>query len=279
MEQYARRRLSDSDLSGSGSPAGVTQAARPGHAAGSRAPVLEEGSGLQAPLCGYVFKAGSPSCGIRDVRVSMHEGTVREDGVGLFARAFRERYPETPIFDEVAFADPYAREAAVTALFTMHRWRQSGLESRRTAHFHREHRAVLLSRDPAAVERLDRLVDAASDPIGERGTAPAYGEAELRPRYGSTLAELLQRVPDRSDHERALMALADAIGALLLPGGREAREVRAVAQHLARRYPAESDLAGTMAALAELAELHAPGRLTDAYTAPHPAALDLYCGL
>ena len=268
MEKYARRRLSDPDVAGSVSGGGVAQAAPD-----------EETSGSWAPLCGYVFKARSPSCGIRDVRLLMQEGTVREDGVGLFARAFHERYPETPIFDEAVFADPYASEAAVTALFTMHRWQRAGKGGGTTAEFHRTHRTLLLSRDPTALARLDRLVGSTSDPVAAEETTFAPPDTELRLRYGRWLAELLQRVPGRRDHERALAALVDEIGALLPPGGREGREVRAVAQHLVRRYPGESDLAGVITALAELAELHVPGRLQDAYLTPHPAALSLYRGL
>jgi uncharacterized protein YbbK (DUF523 family) len=48
-------------------------------------------------LSGYVFKADSPSCGIKT-----------QDGVGLFARAFMEHFPLVPIEEETRLHDPQA---------------------------------------------------------------------------------------------------------------------------------------------------------------------------
>jgi len=59
---------------------------------------------LALGLSGYVFKARSPSCGIRDVPVFGAEtGRV---GQGLFAQALVEALPDLPVADE----DELARE-------------------------------------------------------------------------------------------------------------------------------------------------------------------------
>ena len=47
-------------------------------------------------LSGYVFKKGSPSCGIERVRVYNKDGMPSRNGVGLFARAFIEQFPLIP---------------------------------------------------------------------------------------------------------------------------------------------------------------------------------------
>ena len=43
-------------------------------------------------LSGYVFKEGSPSCGIERVRIYHEHGMVSRKGVGLFARAFMSSF-------------------------------------------------------------------------------------------------------------------------------------------------------------------------------------------
>jgi uncharacterized protein YbbK (DUF523 family) len=67
----------------------------------------------RADLAGYVLKAKSPSCGLRDVSVVMDDLTVIADatGVGLFASALRDALPDLPVEDEVRLADALVRES------------------------------------------------------------------------------------------------------------------------------------------------------------------------
>ena len=51
-------------------------------------------------LRGFIFKTKSPSCQLEGV-----------EGVGIFARAFMERFPHIPVIDEVKFRDGQMREA------------------------------------------------------------------------------------------------------------------------------------------------------------------------
>jgi len=60
---------------------------------------------LQAlDLCGYVFKADSPSCGITQVPL-FNQDIKTNDGVGLFARSFIEYFPLIPIEEESRLHD------------------------------------------------------------------------------------------------------------------------------------------------------------------------------
>jgi len=61
-------------------------------------------------LCGYIFKANSPSCGRECVPVQDARGTVQESGVGLFARTFIDQFPLLPVEDEKRLHDPALRE-------------------------------------------------------------------------------------------------------------------------------------------------------------------------
>ena len=50
-------------------------------------------------LCGFVFKAKSPSCALNSTRV--HSGSeIYSNGRGLFAEAFVERFPLLPVEEE-----------------------------------------------------------------------------------------------------------------------------------------------------------------------------------
>jgi uncharacterized protein YbbK (DUF523 family) len=58
-------------------------------------------------LCGFIFKSRSPSCGLRGVPVVGRGGAVSPaTGVGIFARAFTERFPLLPVEEEQNLGDP-----------------------------------------------------------------------------------------------------------------------------------------------------------------------------
>src|SRR5712691_2165230 len=59
-------------------------------------------------LSGFVFKSASPSCGIRQVPLFNPQGIETQDGIGLFARAFMEHFPEMPVEEESRLKDPQA---------------------------------------------------------------------------------------------------------------------------------------------------------------------------
>lgn len=59
---------------------------------------------------GFVFKARSPSCGVRDTKVFDDEGNeVFDCSAGLFARAFFDRFPLLPFEDEGRLQDEDSR--------------------------------------------------------------------------------------------------------------------------------------------------------------------------
>ncbi len=58
-------------------------------------------------LAGFVFKARSPSCALRDAVILCPGGEVRQ-GAGVFASAFRARFPDIPIRDEESLRDSTA---------------------------------------------------------------------------------------------------------------------------------------------------------------------------
>jgi uncharacterized protein YbbK (DUF523 family) len=60
-------------------------------------------------LCGFIFKARSPSCGLSGVSVH-YNGMPAGTGRGLFAAALVERFPCLPVEEESGLNDPAARD-------------------------------------------------------------------------------------------------------------------------------------------------------------------------
>ena len=128
-------------------------------------------------LSGYVFKKDSPSCGIERVRLYNQHGMPTRNGVGLFARAFMERFPLIPVEEEGRLNDPVLRENFIERMFCYRRWRDL-MDGRVTRGavvvFHTAHKYLLLAHSQAHYQALGRLV----------AEAKRHAPAKLAHRYG-----------------------------------------------------------------------------------------------
>jgi uncharacterized protein YbbK (DUF523 family) len=61
-------------------------------------------------ISGYVFKRGSPSCGMDRVKLVEGPGPPTRAGQGRFARALTECWPELPVVEEWQLDDPEIRD-------------------------------------------------------------------------------------------------------------------------------------------------------------------------
>ncbi len=152
-------------------------------------------------LCGYVFKKDSPSCGIERVRIFNAHGMPSKKGVGLFAEAFRTRFPLTPIEEEGRLCDPVLRDNFIERVFAYHRWMalvRDGLTRQRLVRFHTAHKYLLLAHSPTNYRMLGRLVAAVSH----------YTTKELGTKYGTGLMEGLTMKATVRKHVNVLQHLA-----------------------------------------------------------------------
>ncbi len=135
-------------------------------------------------LSGYVFKKGSPSCGIERVRIYNEHGVPNLNGVGLFARAFIEQFPLIPVEEEGRLCDPALRENFIERVFCYRRWQdlvQSGVTRQALVQFHTSHKYLLLAHSPQQYQVLGRLV----------GQADQHHPKELAHRYGELFMKTL----------------------------------------------------------------------------------------
>ena len=124
------------------------------------------------PLCGFVFKAKSPSSGMERVRVYPEEGgQAVKKGVGIWARAFMEEFPFLPTEEDGRLHDPVLRENFIERIFVVYRWREL-CEGRKSlgklVDFHTCHKLLILAHSQSHYRQLGRLVAHGKEkPMGE----------------------------------------------------------------------------------------------------------------
>ena len=139
---------------------------------------------MELDLSGYVFKKGSPSCGIERVRLYNEHGMPSRNGVGLFARAFIEEFPLIPVEEEGRLCEPTLRENFIERVFCYRRWQdllERGVTTRALVQFHTIHKYLLLAHSPQQYEVLGRLV----------GQAERHRPKEFAHRYGELFMKAL----------------------------------------------------------------------------------------
>jgi uncharacterized protein YbgA (DUF1722 family)/uncharacterized protein YbbK (DUF523 family) len=138
------------------------------------------------PLCGFIFKYGSPSSGMNRVKVYPEAGgSPLLKGRGLFAACFMDRFPLLPVEDEGRLNDDALRENFIERVFVMQRWRAleaEGFSLGRLVDFHTRHKLLVMAHSVEHYRSLGRLVATARD-LPEEG---------LRLRYLAGLMEALR---------------------------------------------------------------------------------------
>jgi uncharacterized protein YbgA (DUF1722 family) len=112
-------------------------------------------------LCGFIFKKDSPSSGLYRVKVYSGKGMPVKQGVGIFARAFTERFPRIPVEEEGRLNDPKLRENFIEQIFTMKRWRDRLAKKKRMGElvdFHTRHKLLIMAHSPDDYRSMGKLV-------------------------------------------------------------------------------------------------------------------------
>jgi uncharacterized protein YbgA (DUF1722 family)/uncharacterized protein YbbK (DUF523 family) len=135
---------------------------------------LPELAGLH--LCGFIFKAKSPSSGLQRVKVYSEKG-VRHNGTGIFAEALTRAFPNLPVEDDGRLHDAGLRENFIERIFVMHRWHElirAGKTLGRLVKFHELHKYLLMAHSPQSLKHLGAKVAA-----GKKEPVPALYAAYL----------------------------------------------------------------------------------------------------
>ena len=151
-------------------------------------------------LHGFVLKKDSPSSGLFRVKVYNEHGMAERNGMGMFPRALKERFPLLPMEEEGRLNDMPLRENFIERVFAYQRWTQM-LDEEPTpgglVKFHTAHKLTLMAHSPAHYQEMGRLVaKAGSEPWDE-----------MVPAYGALLMEGLSVLGTRGKHVNVLQHL------------------------------------------------------------------------
>lgn len=215
-------------------------------------------------LDGFIFKKDSPSCGVFRTKVYQPDGQVVRQGRGLFAAAFTDANPLTPVEEEGRLNDSRLRENFVERVFALNRVRAAfaGRWRRRDViDFHAREKYFLLAHGPAQARELGRLVATIAD----------LRPAEFRDAYMRLYMEGLSR---RATVKRHLNVLQHIAGHLRrhVDGGELGRVHDVIGDYGRGLTP----LIVPITLLAHLIERHDVPYVKDqVYLRPHPKELML----
>ncbi|HMS82997.1 MAG TPA: DUF523 and DUF1722 domain-containing protein [Nitrospira sp.] len=148
-------------------------------------------------LSGFVFKRGSPSCGLERVRVYTAQGMPSHSASGIFAKAFRNEFPLIPVEEEGRLCDPSLRENFIERVFCYRRLQdllQNGLNRQELIRFHTIHKYLLLSHSPQQYKTLGQLV----------AQAECYRPKDLTVKYADLFMKTLAVRATVSKHVNVL---------------------------------------------------------------------------
>jgi uncharacterized protein YbgA (DUF1722 family)/uncharacterized protein YbbK (DUF523 family) len=165
----------------------------------------------QQGLHGFVFKKDSPSSGLFRVRVYNDKGVPQRNGMGLFARAFTQRFPLLPVEEEGRLHDWRLRENFIDRIFAYRRWTlmlEQNPGPGGLVEFHTAHKMTLLAHSPPRYRELGRLVAQAGtlpwDQVSEQYVSllmAGMREIATPGRHFNVLQHLLGFIKDTLDQE------------------------------------------------------------------------------
>lgn len=148
-------------------------------------------------LDGFVFKRKSPSSGMERVKVYSDKGMPNNVGIGLFAKAFMDFFPNLPVEEDGRLYDPVLRENFIQRIFVHRRWRQLLLTAKNRGglvEFHTRHKLLLLSHSEKEYREMGRFVAKSSE----------YETKDLFLRYESMLMAALKKKSTVKKHTNVL---------------------------------------------------------------------------
>ena len=143
-------------------------------------------------LSGFVFKRGSPSCGMERVKVYRENNLLHTQGTGIFAGAVMGSLPNLPVEEEGRLNDPRLRENFISAIFAYRRWTamaRDGITINGIMQFHARHKYQLMAHHQIGARKLGNLTRSAAD-------------------YFNLFCDVMRRTPTRRNHTNALQHLA-----------------------------------------------------------------------
>lgn len=150
-------------------------------------------------LDGYILMRNSPSCGLERVKVYQPNGHAHmTPGMGVFARALKEKYPLMPIEEEGRLNDDVLYDNFVMRVYAYHNFRKEVLQEPsllKLLKFHASYKYILMAHNQQQAKGLGRLLSGSH----------AESIEELANNYFKGFMQLLSKPANRRGHTNALM--------------------------------------------------------------------------
>lgn len=118
--------------------------------------------GELSEIDGFILKAASPSCGIRDAKAyySMDKGSACVKGKGLFGGAVKEAFPDTAVEDEGRLNNFSIREHFLSRIFISAKFRNLSQKPGmgKLVKFHSDHKYLFMSLNQSRLRVLGKIV-------------------------------------------------------------------------------------------------------------------------
>ena len=151
-------------------------------------------------ISGYIFKKGSPSCGVFNVKIYTGKNQVLHSGTGLYAQQIMNANPLLPVEEEGRLCDDNLRHNFLQRVEVYHRWQQllaNGLSKKALVEFHTRHKFMLLAHCEVSYRALGPL-------IAQLGKTDLQACAD---QYIAILMTGLQKPATRGKHTNVLQHL------------------------------------------------------------------------
>ena len=114
-------------------------------------------------LNGFILKSKSPTCGLERVRVYQDNASNahQKKGVGAFAHAILQKYPNLPIEEEGRLNDPWLKESFVMQIFAYKDWQEfnrSNPQVKELVEFHSQYKYLIYAKTHEGYKELGNIV-------------------------------------------------------------------------------------------------------------------------
>lgn len=120
------------------------------------------GACIKEGICGYIFKAKSPSCGMEGIKLYLpNKMTDTQKVAGVYAEVIKKALPSLPVEDEMRLSDPWLRENFLMQLFAYEAVCEFKKNARKFGDlviFHTRYKFLLLSKSRKNYTKLGQIV-------------------------------------------------------------------------------------------------------------------------
>lgn len=149
-------------------------------------------------LNAYIFKSKSPSSGMERIKIYKEDGNVlNANGVGLFAKAFMEKFPNLPVEDEGRLHDEKLRTNFLERVFILSEFRNIKTDKSLKAliEFHTRNKYLFMSHSQKHLKELGAIL----------GSYKKGSQDEIVKKYFLSLVACLKIHTSTAKHLNVLM--------------------------------------------------------------------------